>query len=128
MTSYDDYSLLAFVDDMATAIRSKWYRDGADVPAELHRVARKARAPIQMVRRCLNGELVHKRVVAEMQRLSGMSPPPTTERACLKCRRMFKSAGSHNRMCDECRRGDGPEFVPLSEVYYGDIDIDENPV
>lgn len=27
----------------------------------------------------------------------------TTDRACMTCRGMFPSHGSHNRMCDDCR-------------------------
>ena len=28
---------------------------------------------------------------------------PTRARACLRCRRRFKSEGAHNRLCESCR-------------------------
>ena len=33
--------------------------------------------------------------------------PPAQRRACLCCGRTFRSQGAHNRLCDNCRRGDG---------------------
>ncbi|WP_309268656.1 hypothetical protein [Azonexus sp.] len=36
----------------------------------------------------------------------------TTPRLCMCCGQQFPSAGSHNRMCNECRRQDVSPYAP----------------
>lgn len=37
---------------------------------------------------------------------------PEVQRACLRCRRLFASAGPHNRMCDACRTDSVSPYAP----------------
>ncbi len=40
----------------------------------------------------------------EARRLSGLKEIHSKQRICLSCEEKFNSEGSHNRLCDSCRR------------------------
>ena len=40
----------------------------------------------------------------EARRLSGLKEIHLKQRVCLRCEEKFNSEGSHNRLCDSCRR------------------------
>jgi len=48
---------------------------------------------------------LNKNELEIVREYSKLKPIKITPRACLKCFQIFESEGSHNRLCDSCRKG-----------------------